>query len=312
MLPDGYEELCARGRAAARDHKTTEAVAIFQQAITIRPDDPTAFDGLASAYCVAKDIDNAIVNFTRVMQLKPRDAKAFVNLGALYNLKEDYKKATDILRKAIQRDNRSADAYYNLGIAEKHLGQLAMAISSYRECVRLKPDMVDSHMNLANCYVEHKQFKKAIEHYQAVLKINPQSIKAQRGLLHAQQLLDESKQANSPFGRLVDESKLHLRDEAIATTRILSVEEQLLDRQFVQQLADKHTALAKSFAKQLHEEMEHCLSVINRILLHDNDQQQSLFDEREHFSSTLEFTQQLYKQLKTQADQLRQHELGLK
>ncbi len=311
VSPDGYDELCGRGRLAARDHKTNEAIALFQQAISVRPDDPHAYEGLATAYIVAKDIDNAIANFTRVMLLKPRDAKAYVNLGALYNLKDEYKKAADLLRKALQRDNRSANAYYNLAIAEKHLGQVAMAVSSYRECIRLQPDMVDAHINLANCFVEQKQLKKAIEHYETALKLAPQSIKAHRGLAHAKQLVEEHRQTDSPFGRLVDTSKLHGRDEVLAHARGLSDEERFQDHSFLQILAEKHAALVKGLARHLGEQMEHSLLNINRALLQDDNQTLALGSAREHFSTTLEFTKQLYDQLKSQGAELRQHESQL-
>lgn len=312
MSSADFEALCAEARQAVKDRRLPEAIKLYSKATTLKPDDSVAFEGLATAYYIAKDFERAIRTFERLTQLKPRDVKAFVNLGALYNVQREFKKAAESLRKAVQRDSKSADAFYNLGIAERGNNQLVNAVSAYKECVRLKPDMAEGHVNLANCLVEQKNYKKATEHYELALKHRPDFKSAMQGIKHVQALVLEGKQDVNPFGRLVDSERLLSNKAGHASYRSLSDDERFEDRQFMTLTTSDAIESAEHFRKHMTEHFEPSLLAINRIMARDTRDQHAFEKLQARQHEVWQFAKTLYQRMQADFQKLREHEAGMK
>ena len=199
-----FDNLCEEGRRHVRHQDANAAIAAFQKALALDERAIVVHEGLAAAYFLKKDYENAAEHFKKVTLLDPRQAKALINLGAVYNRMGEYTKAVTILRKAVQKDKSSGEGHYNLGLAYRGLNQQAMAVSAYKEAVRVSPAMAAAHQNLANVYVDMGNFQHAMIHYKKALEINPEFERAQRGLEAAQEMSSQAKKSISPFGRLVD------------------------------------------------------------------------------------------------------------
>lgn len=312
MSSADFEALCVEARQAVKDRELPKAIEQYSKAIILRSDDPVAFEGLATAYYLAKDFERAIKCFERLTQLKPREAKAFVNLGALFNVQREFKKAAETLRKAVQRDSKSADAFYNLGIAERGNNQLVNAVSAYKECVRLKPDLTEGHINLANCFVEQKNYKKATEHYELALKHRPEHKSATLGIKRVQALILESKQVANPFGRLVDSERLLSNKAGHATYRTLSEDERYEDRQFMTLTTSDSIESAEQFLKHLTEQFEPSLLAVNRVMALNVGSQRSFEDVQQRQHEVWSFAKTLYRRMQADFEKIREHEVGMK
>ena len=64
-----------------------------------------------------REYDQAIADFDKAIELKPDDALAYNNLGAAYEEKDQIDKALANYLKAIKLDSDLADAHYNCGVA---------------------------------------------------------------------------------------------------------------------------------------------------------------------------------------------------
>lgn len=307
-----YEELCKQAKRALRKEEVLDAIDLYEEALDLDPDGVDAHEGLAKGCYLAQEYTGAIEHFTRVVQLKPRDARAYVNLGAIYNLKGEHREAVAHLRKAVQRDPKNAEAFYNLGIAERQLGETSMAISAYQGAVRADPEMVDAHINLANIYVEQTNKRKAVEHYEAALTADPTCEKARRGLEHVQNKKTSSVVDDSPFGRLVDVSKLAEKGDDEDSGRQLTDEERFEDRQFLQLNAAESLQQATALLTLLQDHLEPALLGTNRLLVMDVDNRQGLFDTRRRLHQALETANELFANWQTGHQQLLDHEAEMK
>ena len=85
------------------------------------------------------DYDRAIADFDRAIQLKPDDAVAYANRGWAYDDKGDYDRAIADFDRAIQLKPDYADAYAGRGWAYAK-GDYDRAIADYDRAIQLKPD----------------------------------------------------------------------------------------------------------------------------------------------------------------------------
>jgi tetratricopeptide (TPR) repeat protein len=238
-------------------------VSLYRQALDVDPDSAEALEGLAMVLFQAGDLPGAIEQFTRLTLLQPQEARHYINLGAVYNRKGQHAQAAEALRKAIQRDRRSADAYYNLGIAQRKLNQSSMAVSAYKEAIRLNPLMAEAYQNLGNVYSEMGNHQLAILNFQKALEIRPEFEKARVGLQRAEDALEKSKAASSPFGRLVAPDRLETASPAADPSADSNTP---LDRQQVLFLAHELRLLAEQYRDVLKNRLEPAIHALQRVV----------------------------------------------
>lgn len=261
-----FEDLCLTGRQLLKAGRLDEAVAAFEEARGINDLDAELHEGMATAHFMRQDFEAAALHFERVTRLDARRGNSWINLGAVYNRLGNYQKSAEVLRRAVQIEKKSSIAYYNLGIAYKHLKQWALAVPAYREAIRLDPKMADAYLNLGNVYTAMNNFAQAASNYKKALEIKPGLERAQRGLERAEAELSASKNARSPFGRLVNADLAPTAKASAPVARELSDEERQLDRQALSGLAAQlETDLADVLAA-LADDLEPAIHTLNKML----------------------------------------------
>jgi tetratricopeptide (TPR) repeat protein len=260
-----FDNFCEEGRRQVRHQDADAAIAAFRKALALNERAIVVHEGLAAAYFLKKDYENAAEHFKKVTLLDPRQAKALINLGAVYNRMGEYTKAVTILRKAVQKDKSSGEGHYNLGLAYRGLNQQAMAVSAYKEAVRVSPAMAAAHQNLANVYVDMGNFQHAMIHYKKALEINPEFERAQRGLEAAQEMSSQAKKSISPFGRLVDPNAIGAKS-APRVERRMNDAERAQDRMTVFSVLSEVDDAANLLLKQLKESFDPALLTLARTL----------------------------------------------
>ncbi len=110
------EELFSRGREALKKGKTLEALALFEKAFNIEPENPRyqSFFGLCIA-CERGKIKEAITLCERAIQSEPYKVEGFLNLGRVYISAGLKLRAIEVLRKGLKTDNKNPEI-----IAELH------------------------------------------------------------------------------------------------------------------------------------------------------------------------------------------------
>lgn len=90
----------------------------------------------------ACDYDAAIANYDRAIALEPDDADAYHNRGIAKDAQGDYAAAIADFDRAIALEPDDADVYHNRGVAKAEQGDYAGAIADYDRVIVLDPDNV--------------------------------------------------------------------------------------------------------------------------------------------------------------------------
>lgn len=244
----------------------SSAINLYEQALEVCEARMEVHEGLGQCYFMLEDYDKCEAHFTRMTRLDPRDHRPLINLGAVYNKMRNYPKAIEALRKALQKASRSKEAFYNLGIAYRGTGQNALALSSFREVIKMDPKAVDAYQNLANTLRDMGLLEQAQQNYEKALELDPTFEKARRGLQQVRTTIVENNVSASPFGRLVDESKIRTKKERSGLKKLTSVE-QAEDRRKVEELSQAIEKTAKVALKMHHENFQPALMAVMKGLL---------------------------------------------
>ena len=301
-----------RAKQLFKASRKDEAFGLLAEVIRQDPDLPDVHATAATLFFMDQQYEKAIEHFQRTTELLPTEAAAFINMGAVYNRMGDYKNAVNVLQKGIQKDGRSSDGYYNLGIAQRKLGQHRMAITAYRECLRLAPNMPEAHQNLANVYMDLANHNKAIEHYKEALRLKPGFDRAERGLQKAKEAVEAEMEEESPFGRLVDESKLKQRGEAESGVRQLSDLERKQDSEKLFSLSQDIIEAADEVLEILTEDVEPTLLSLSRSVSQGAATTHNVYDDHADFRQAVNDMVESRKILKVKLKELQVHEDSLK
>lgn len=115
-----------------------EAVATYQAAIRLRPDDPRAYNELATAHFNQRCWPAAIATYQQVIQLQADFAGVHLRLG---------------------------DSFLQIG-------REAEAMAAYREAVRLDPRDAEARLALANLYLRQQRQTEAAAELSALEQLN--------------------------------------------------------------------------------------------------------------------------------------------
>jgi tetratricopeptide (TPR) repeat protein len=180
VTENSYQARKALGDFYWSQGRVNEALALYREAIQMRPGFEGAHLNLGAVLNQTGHVAEAIDEFKQAIQLKPDDPSACNDLGAVLgagHLDESIR----LFQRAIELDPNYADAHKNLGQALDQTGQLEKAVIQYQKVIRLKPSAA-AHYLLAADLEKLGRKDEAILHYTEALKIQPDDAKAQRAL----------------------------------------------------------------------------------------------------------------------------------
>lgn len=304
------DELCEQADSALARRNLADAVKLLELAIASNSRHAAAHDKLAGLVFLSKDYERAFELFKRAAMLDPKNTGALVNAGAACNKKKDFNEAAKTLRSALSKDRRCPEAYYNLGIAQRGLNQLSMAVSAYKEAIRLNPKFIEAYTNLGNVLLEMKNHSQAISNFRAALEIDPNFQKARQGLLKAEESSFQSKNAISPFGRLVDMDEVERRNQTVENVIELTPQERFDDRDFVHRFAKESELSAIELLNQIKEELAPAVLRLSRLAKEEKHGRVWAAELAEYQASVRRFRLRL-EHLKEKTSAIREHEVQM-
>jgi type IV pilus biogenesis/stability protein PilW len=179
--------LLAQGTERLNHGDYKEALAKFQEALKIVPEDEDLHYNLGIAYSRLNDKTNAQKHYEEALRIFPDYAEVHNNLGNLLMSNGKFAEAIEHFEKAIELQPDSPSAHNNLGTAKARQGQVNEAVVQYMEAIRLQPDYLEARCNLANAYLSENRVDEAAEEFQKVLRVRPNFEPAIRGMNRARQ-----------------------------------------------------------------------------------------------------------------------------
>jgi tetratricopeptide (TPR) repeat protein len=108
---------------------------------------------------------DAVAEFEKAIAVDPDDAKGYVNLAYAYSMIGEPEKALDALRSAVKADSNSVEGWRNLGISYQQKKDFDLAADALEHVLRLQPDDADALFTLGDIYFDKKEYQKALEKY---------------------------------------------------------------------------------------------------------------------------------------------------
>ena len=165
-----------QGIEYAEQGRLDEAIAEFQKAIELKPDDPDAHRNLGTVYGEQGKEEEAAAAYEKAIELDPDFGEAYGDLAGIYTRLGRLSEAVAAGEKAIELAPDYAMAYNNLGFAYYTQGMLEEAIAEYKEAIQINPDFGKAHDNLGVAYMMQDQLDEAIAEFKEVIRINPDHV----------------------------------------------------------------------------------------------------------------------------------------
>jgi tetratricopeptide (TPR) repeat protein len=149
-LAESYAELAKTKTGAEQDAAHNEAIANYNKALELVPNDASYRNNLALVYARMKKFTEMEGELTKAVQLDPTNAgRYYFNMGAVLTNNGQTDAACMAFQKATQADPNYADAHYQLGICmtskaqTKSDGTLAFpegTEAAFQKYLELRPD----------------------------------------------------------------------------------------------------------------------------------------------------------------------------
>jgi tetratricopeptide (TPR) repeat protein len=163
-------ELATKGRL-------DEAIAEWEQALAIEPDDARAHNNLGLALARQGRYDEAIPHYEKALQLDSRYDVIHLNLGRALAAKGRLDEAIPHLQVAAERSPDNAEVQQSLGQALMARGRLPDALPHFESAVRINPGLADAHYFLGMClYFAKHDTASALAEWRAALRVAPDSL----------------------------------------------------------------------------------------------------------------------------------------
>ena len=129
-----------RGIQKAQNGDLDGAMADFDRAIQLNPNDDAPYYNRAQAKRLTNDTAGTIADYTRAVELGSANPAAYNNRGSIRAETNDWDAAIADYTRAIELESNYAGAYYNRAIAKKAKGDSTGAEADFKTAEKLDPE----------------------------------------------------------------------------------------------------------------------------------------------------------------------------
>jgi protein O-GlcNAc transferase len=173
IQPDDAEALINKGSTFIDIKNYVLALEVLEKATQIRPDIPEAWSNKGIALNNLNLYQESISAYNEAIKLAPSYHEAWSNKGVTLNELKRYDEAITHYDKALSLKPDYAEAWSNKGVTLDELKRFDEAITHYDKALSLKPDYAEAWSNKGVTLNELKRYDEAITHYDKALSLKP-------------------------------------------------------------------------------------------------------------------------------------------
>ncbi|TEU12016.1 MAG: tetratricopeptide repeat protein, partial [Anaerolineales bacterium] len=155
-----------------------KAIAEYEAALTLDPDDALAHFGLGRAYQAQDEMEQAIAEYEKVIAANPDEVRPRLYLAQAHAAQGEVEKAIAQYQRMIELAPDNADGYAYISDAYKADDRIEEAVGVYVDAVAANPDRAWAHLGLGQLYQEEERVAEAIAEYQKAIELEPTSAEA--------------------------------------------------------------------------------------------------------------------------------------
>ncbi|MBU1934399.1 tetratricopeptide repeat protein [Patescibacteria group bacterium] len=148
------------GDEYARENKTDEAVALYEKALKILPDNEDFLNRLGNLYNQKAEYVKAVEVYKKMIELNPGNTWYFNMLSDTYRNAGDKDKAAGVWEDLLQK-TKNADVFVQAANFYSSENNMDKAIEAMKKAIGLAPDNVGYLQNLESFYVRAEKFAEA-------------------------------------------------------------------------------------------------------------------------------------------------------
>lgn len=164
--------------AASKAGRDDEAVAKFQEALTLNPKCYDCQYNLGLLYTKIKDYDRAVTAFQTAVELNPKAADPFDGLAVVYNAQRKFDEAAKAGQSASSLRGAAggggnAGAVFDQGLILWNAGKIEDAKAKFDETLRLDPNHGEVHYWLGMANLNQGKMPEAVQEMETYLQRAP-------------------------------------------------------------------------------------------------------------------------------------------
>jgi tetratricopeptide (TPR) repeat protein len=166
-----------RGEAYADKKDYDQAIADYNQSISINPDDPFAYVYRGQAYYFNKAYAPSIKDYTKAIELKPDNASAWAYQGDTYYAMNEPEQALKNFAEAIKYEPNWMWPYTDRGELYLERGDYDLAIADFDRVIKLAPNYAMGWTDRCRALVlAGRRLEQAFDDCNEALKIDPKFV----------------------------------------------------------------------------------------------------------------------------------------
>ncbi|MEK7486589.1 MAG: tetratricopeptide repeat protein, partial [Planctomycetota bacterium] len=179
------ESLTYRGTLLLSKNDYAGALADFNEAIRLDPQNKTAYNNLGLDQFHSKDFEGALSVFHKLLELDPKDSVLYQNRGNIFYEMGNWAAAIEDWNQMIQLSPEDPKGYSNRGNARRKSGDLAGALDDYTHAITLNPRLPEIYANRGIVKKERGDLTGAMSDYNQAISLQTQeaTIFMNRGIL---------------------------------------------------------------------------------------------------------------------------------
>jgi len=177
---NGKEQAFIRARALARKgmhaqqrDDQEEAIANFQEALSLNPGDVYTNGKLADLLHRSGLREQALGHYEVVLKSSDAQALQWANYGSCLQELGRHEPAVEAFEKALEMNDAMPGVHMNLGAALRALYQYADALKHFEKAIELYPEFAEAYDNLGGLLKDLCQFDDAVACYCRALELKP-------------------------------------------------------------------------------------------------------------------------------------------
>ena len=141
-----------------------KAEPVYQEIITLDPNEPANYMALAKLYEDAGRYDDAEAQFAKAKEVKPNDPSVLASLAGYYNRQGDFPKTIEALEQAAALEPNNPEGYHRVAVFywDKTRGDFRLSDAEKRDYIQKGLAMEDKALSLNPDYMEAMTYKNIL------------------------------------------------------------------------------------------------------------------------------------------------------